>query len=212
MERKCAVCEGVVLIDKDNSNKAIQHKKRFYHFDCFVSLCDQKIANKRTTLSWTDIKLHIDDLVQDTTKNQQNEVAKDELAQWVTSQYGLSCISSRLFMKFNDIYSGTFRGLAYPILPTEFLEEWKYFWDELCIIRRYKTLVGEQAVNYDIAILLNRNAEYRQIMERERVDREARRRQIEEEAIDVHQIKTVISVRQQMISSFIAEMDESREE
>lgn len=177
MERKCAGCEGIVQIDRNNSNQAIRYKKRFYHFDCFVKLCDEKIANKRTASSWVDVKEHIDDLVKETTKDQQNEIAKDELAQWVASQYGLSCISSRLFMKLNDIYSGTFHGLAYPILPTELLEEWKYFWDELCAIRRYKTLVGEQAVNYDIAILLNRNAEYRKRKQSEQLAREIQQQQ-----------------------------------
>ena len=180
MERKCAGCEGIVQIDKNNSNQAIRYKKRFYHFDCFVKLCDEKIANKRTASSWVDVKEHIGDLVEETTKDQQNEIAKDELAQWVASQYGLSCISSRLFMKLNDIYSGAFHGLAYPILPTELIDEWKYFWDELCAIRRYKTLVGEQAVNYDIAILLNRNAEYRQTKEKERVAQEERKQQLED--------------------------------
>lgn len=177
MERKCAGCEGIVQIDRNNSNQAIRYKKRFYHFDCFVKLCDEKIANKRTASSWVGVKEHIGDLVEETTKDQQNEIAKDELAQWVASQYGLSCISSRLFMKLNDIYNGTFHGLAYPILPTELLEEWKYFWDELCAIRRYKTLVGEQAINYDIAILLNRNAEYRKRKQSEQLAREIQQQQ-----------------------------------
>jgi hypothetical protein len=177
MERKCAGCEGIVQIDRNNSNQAIRYKKRFYHFDCFVKLCDEKIANKRTASSWIDVKEHIDDFVKETTKDQQNEIAKDELAQWVASQYGLSCISSRLFMKLNDIYSGTFHGLAYPILPTELLEEWKYFWDELCAIRKYKAIVGEQAVNYDVAILLNRNAEYRKRKQSEQLAREIQQQQ-----------------------------------
>lgn len=177
MERKCAGCEGIVQIDRNNSNQAIRYKKRFYHFDCFVKLCDEKIANKRTASSWVGVKEHIGDLVEETTKDQQNEIVKDELAQWVASQYGLSCISSRLFMKLNDIYSGAFHGLAYPILPTELIDEWKYFWDELCAIRKHKALVGEQAVNYDIAILLNRNAEYRKRKQSEQLAREIQQQQ-----------------------------------
>lgn len=177
MERKCAGCTGIVQIDKSNSNRAIRYKKRTYHFDCFVKLCDEKIANKRTASSWADVKAHIDDLVEETTKDQQYEIAKDELAQWVAEKYGLSCISSRMFMKFNEIYSGTFHGLAYPILPTELLDEWKYFWDELCGIRRYKALTGEQSVNYDIAILLSKNAEYRKRKQSEQLAREIQQQQ-----------------------------------
>ena len=177
MERKCAGCEGIIHIDRDNSNQAIRYKKRFYHFDCFTKLCDEKIANARTASSWVDVKEHIGDLVKETTKDQQNEIAKDDLVQWVTRQYDLSCISSRLFMKFGDIYNGTFHGLAYPIAPTELLDEWQYFWDELCGIRRYKSLAGEQAVNYDIAILLNKNAEYRKRKQSEQLAREIQQQQ-----------------------------------
>lgn len=177
MKRKCAACEEAILINKENSNRAIHYKKRFYHFDCFSSLCDQKMSSKRSSSSWADAKLHIEDLVRETTREQQNEIAKDEIIKWMTFQYDISCVSGRLFMKLNDIYSGTFNGLAYPILPVELMEEWKYYWDELCTIRRHKTLVGEQAINYDIAILLNRNAEYRRRKQREQLAREIRQQQ-----------------------------------
>lgn len=188
MERKCAECEGIVQIDKNNSNQAIRYKKRFYHFDCFVKMCNEKIANKRTAAAWTNVKEHIGDLVEETTKDQQYEVAKDELAQWVAEKYGLSCISSRMFMKFNEIYSGTFHGLAYPILPMELLDEWKYFWDELCGIRQYKALTGEQAVNYDIAILLNKNAEYRKKKQSEKLAREIQKQQQDSIVVDTSAI------------------------
>lgn len=171
MERKCTICGGTVFIDKDNSNRAIQYKKKFYHFDCFDDMCDQKIANKRKDVSsaWTEAKASIDELVAETTKEQRLQVAKDELGKWLLAHYDVSFLSARLFMKLNDIYNGTFKGLAYPIGPIELSEEWQYYWSELCAIRRNKSIVGEGAINYDLTVLLSRNAEYRKAKEKERV-------------------------------------------
>ncbi len=171
MERICAICGGTVVIDKDNSNRAIQYKKKFYHFDCFGDMCDQKIANKRKDVSstWAEIKANIEELVAETTKEQKLQVAKDELNRWLLVQYDISLLNTRMYMKLNDIYNGTFKGLAYPIGPVELSEEWQYYWSELCAIRRNKGIVGEGAINYDLTVLLSRNAEYRKIKEKERV-------------------------------------------
>ena len=180
MERKCAICAGVVLVDKDNSQRAIQYKKKFYHCNCFTELCDQKIANKRASASWADVKLHIDDLVQETMVSQQNEIAKDEIYKFISRQYNISYVGSVTVCKLNSIYNGTFHGLAYPIEPVELFEEWKYYWDELCAIRCNKGIVGENAMNYDIAILLKKNAEYRRRKQSEQLAREIQRQQKED--------------------------------
>lgn len=185
MERKCTICGGAVLIDKDNSNRAIQYKKKFYHFDCFDSMCDQKIANKRKDVSsaWTEIKANLDELVAETTKEQRLQVAKDELSKWLLTHYDISLLSTRAYMKLNDIYNGTFKGLAYPIDPVELFEEWQYYWSELCAIRRNKGITGESAINYDVTILLSRNSEYRKTKEKEKVAKVVREQQKREETV-----------------------------
>jgi hypothetical protein len=91
-------------------------------------------------------------------------------------------------MKFDDIYNGALKGMAYAIGPNELLAEWQYYWDELCAIRRNKGITGEGAINYDLAVLLGKNAEYRDIKEKERVAREVRKQQ--EEEIVIPQMKT----------------------
>lgn len=183
MERKCAICAGVVLVDKDNSQRAIQYKKKFYHCNCFTELCDQKIANKRASAVWADVRLHIDDLVKETMISQQNEIAKDEIYKFISKQYDISYIGSTIVCKLSSIYNGTLRGLAYPIEPVELLDEWKYYWDELCSIRHNKGIVGENAMNYDVAILLKRNAEYRKRKQSEQLAREIQRQQKESAVI-----------------------------
>ena len=192
MERKCTICGGTIFIDKNNTSRAIQYKKKFYHFNCFDGMCDQKMANKRKDVSsaWTNIKATIDELVEETTKEQRIRVAKDDLDRWLLVQYGISLISARVYMKLNDIYNGTFKGLAYPIGPAELSEEWQYYWNELCAIRRNKGIIGESAINYDLTILLSRNAEYRAMKEKEKVAREIREQQQKEEmTMNVNAVK-----------------------
>ena len=183
IERKCAECGNIVQIDKENSHHAIHYKSKFYHFECFGSLCDTKIQSKRTEKSWTVIKEQIDDLVVATTEEQRSVVAKDDLCKWISDKYGLSFISQRLYMKLASIYDGTYRGLAYPIPAEELCDEWQFYWQDLCDIRQYKSMFGEQAVNYDLAILLSKNSEYRAQKQREIVAREVQKQQREEEVV-----------------------------
>lgn len=190
MERKCAACGEIFIIDENNSDRAIQYKKKFYHFNCFNDMCDKRMTNPRKDISdnWAQLKSTINDLVNATTEEQKVLLYKDNLCQWIFKQYRLSFLSTRMYMKLDDIYNGTFKGLAYAIGPKELLAEWQYYWDELCAIRRNKSITGEGAINYDLAVLLGKNAEYRQIKEKERVAREVRRQREMEEVIP--QMKT----------------------
>lgn len=172
MKRKCAMCNGTIQIDRNNTNKAIQYKKKFYHYDCFSELCEQKIATPRTSKQWQDAKLHIDELVEQTTKDQLEYVVRDEMYRWVMTKYNLSCMSDRMYNKFTSIYDGTYKGLAYAISGTELFDEWKYYWDEICGVLGGKNLAYEPAVSYSIAMLLSKNAEYREIKQKEKIERE----------------------------------------
>ena len=184
MERKCAMCNGIIQIDKNNTNKAIQYKKQFYHYDCFHKLCDEKIASPRTSTQWQEVKQQIDEFVAQTTKEQADNVARDDLNKWIMSQYNLSCMSNRLYEKLASVNNGTYKGLAYAISWAELLDEWKYYWDEICAVLRGKELVYEAAVNYSIAILLSKNAEYREMLKRRKVEEEARVAEVRNNEID----------------------------
>ena len=184
MERKCAMCNGIIQIDKNNTDQAIQYKKKFYHYECFHKLCDEKIASPRTSAQWQEVKQQIDDLVAQTTKEQTDNVARDELNRWIMAQYNLSCMSKRLYEKLASVNNGTYKGLVYAISWTELLDEWKYYWDEICAVLGGKELVYEAAVNYSIAILLSKNAEYREILKRREAEEAARKVEVRNDDID----------------------------
>lgn len=185
MERKCAVCGNMVVIDQNNSHKVIHYKGSFYHYDCFGVLCDTKIAHKSRAVSarWSDIKLTTDELVEFTTKEQRVRYDKDVFNKWLMQQYGLSFMTNAMYIQLDSVYKGTYRGLAYAIEPFELHSEWQYYWEELCAIRRSKGLMGELAIRYDMAIILGRNAEYRNIKEKEKIAQELRKQQMIEETL-----------------------------
>lgn len=184
MERKCDVCGNKIQIDRNNSNKAIQYKNKFYHYDCFIKFCDEKIATPRTSKNWQKTKEQVDELVEQTTEKQLEIVARDEMYRWVMAQYNLSCMSNRMYTKFASIYDGTYNGLAYPISGKELFDEWKYYHDEIMSLVGAKELVYEAAVNYSIAMLLSKNAEYREMLKRRKVEEEARMVEMRNDDID----------------------------
>ena len=208
MDRKCAMCNGIIQIDKNNTNKAIQYKNKFYHYDCFRKLCDEKIASPRTSKQWQEVKQQIDDLVAQTTKEQADNVVRDELTRWIMGRYNLSCMSKRPYEKLASVDNGTYNGLAYAISWVELLDEWKYYWDEICAVLSGKELVYEAAVNYSIAILLSKNAEYREMLKRREAEEAARKVEVRNDDVDVNRIRSNISNPNKRVSEFLKEMDD----
>lgn len=191
IERKCAFCSEMIQIDEANSNKAIRYKLHFYHYDCFREHCQLKSQSKRASQTWRELMCQIDQLAEETTKQQKEIVYRDALYKWIGLHYNLSCISDSLYRTFASIYDGTYKGLMYPIAAEELLEEWQFYFKELCAIRSRKGIVGELAIRYDIAVLLSRNAEYRQHKQKEKIAQEVKRQQQEEQmAINIQAIKT----------------------
>lgn len=185
MQRKCAICGGIIMIDKDNSHKIIHYKNKFYHFACFDNLCDQKMTHTRRDIAemWRHNKVMIAELVEATTKEQRSLVDRDEFNQWLKQQYNLSSMSKALYVILDSVYKGTYSGLVYPISPLELHNEWQYYWTEMCAIRQTKGLIGELAIRYDLAVVLGRNAEYRKMKEKEKLAREIQKQQRENENI-----------------------------
>ena len=125
MERKCAVCGEMIVVDNNNTHKAIKYKNKFYHFNCFDNLCDKRMVHKSKTIAeqWIYNKAIIDELVDITTREQQVLYYKDVFNQWLMQYYGLSFMSNAIYVKLDSVYKGTYKGLAYPIDPLELHNE-----------------------------------------------------------------------------------------
>lgn len=188
--RKCAQCGVEMPLDKNNSAGIVLYKKKYYHRDCFVEMVQQKMDMKNAKkATWQKALDSVEQFVADATAVIREAVAKDDLYCFIVERYNLSRVNDLFFKKLDDIYNGTYSGLVYPIGPEELLAEWEYYWDYLLSSTQFKDMTSFQRLSYHIAILLEKNAEYRAEMERKKVEEHVVAAQRESEPdIDVSKI------------------------
>ena len=199
-------CKENVVLNKDNADGIVYFEEKYYHKQCFVQMCNSRIGNKRfKKYNWQEVLDSIESLEQDAKERMKAAIDKDNVYRFILDNYRVSYVNSFTFKKLDEIYNGTYKGLAYPIGPEELLDEWKFYYPQLIEIRKYKSMDREQAVSYDLAVLLGKSAEYREYIERKKSEEQARVLQrtseckIDEKAMEAIQ-KSVSSQRQQASS------------
>ena len=207
----CNSCKENVIFDKDNAEGIVYFEEKYYHKQCFVQMCNSRIGNKRFKKhNWQEVLDNIESLQQDAKERMKVAIDKDNVYRFILDNYRVSCVNSFTFKKLDEIYNGTYKGLAYPIGPEELLDEWKFYYPQLIEIRKYKSMDREQAVAYDLAVLLGKNAEYREYIERKKSEEQARVAQrtseyeIDEKAMEA--IQRSVSSQRQKASSRTADL------
>ena len=151
LTRKCAVCGEKIEVSLPYSGKYI-HKKvstvgKWYHLDCFKQTIGPRVK--------------VEDWISKTSDFVRSEVSKDNICQLFYKHYNITCISSRLFKKLDQIYNGTYKGLAQPIPPHELYDILIRKMDYLDKNAHYKGLDGEQRANYDLAVAMGSYGSYK---------------------------------------------------
>ena len=169
--RVCTVCKAEMVANKENVEGAVFFEEKYYHKDCFINMCQQKIGNNRCKKkNWQG---HLDNITQwqdEARQLMKAAVDKDEVYDFFVKHYHISCTNSTFFTRLSAIYNGTYSGLAYPISPEELLAEWEFYFPELEAMRKGKNIQGQSAISYDLAILLAKNAEYRELMAKKKIE------------------------------------------
>lgn len=204
-------CKENVVFDQDNAEGIVYFEEKYYHKQCFVQMCNSRIGNKRFKKhNWQEVLDNIESLQQDAKERMKIAIDKDNIYRFILDNYRVSCVNSFTFKKLDEIYNGTYKGLAYPIGPEELLDEWKFYYSQLVEIRKYKSMDREQAVSYDLAVLLGKNLEYREYIERKKSEEQARVAQrtseyeIDEKAMEA--IQRSVSSQRQKASSRTADL------
>ena len=173
--RKCghSKCEheDPIIVDRENSTGAIFYNSKYYHEDCFIKECNKRLkSQKETRLDWGKALNNIPKLKENAKKKMIVYLDRDDLYRFVLENYQISRVNNLQWTKLSHIYDGTYKGLAYKISQVELLEEWKFYMPELIENRKYKNMTGEQAFNYDLAIVLSKNIEYREFLEKKKLE------------------------------------------
>lgn len=172
---KCGMCKGQVVANKQNPDGAVYFDGQYWHKDCFIKTCHSRIGNKRfKKYNWQDVLDNITEWQDEARKSMKLAIEKDEVYNFIISHYRISCTNKSLFTRLSSVYDGSYYGLVYPIPPDELLGEWEYYFPQLIEARKYKNMTDDQAVSYDLAILLTKNAEYRKMMEKKKVEEQVK--------------------------------------
>lgn len=193
INRICSECKKNIAIDKDNiPDDVLFYKNQYYHIDCFKKMCETKINSPRARIAiWqqalSDIPLFVAEF-----KSKINAlIDKDNIFVWISKEYNISKVNDRVFEKLDQVYKGTTKGQIYEISPKELLKEWKYYIDDLKAVHyRQNIKGGNNAILYDLSILVDWNARYREDMrKREIAEQEKVREEATKEYIDYSKVQ-----------------------
>ncbi len=167
ISRKCFRCKIPIEILKE---KYI-YEKHFYHFECFL----QKEKNKkRDKLTEGEVLDKIKKLQAIEEERINNILIKDKLFKWIQSNYDITVLPNRFFIKMNSIFDGSHKGLSKKIPPEDMLDMWKRKKKELDDINNYnikkgKNIIDFGRIQYDLAILLDKYDSYLRWKEKQKI-------------------------------------------
>jgi hypothetical protein len=156
--RKCKVCKNLIVLETD---KFVPHNKDdYYHQDCFIEMMKDKnlsqdeiseIIKKDREKNHDKIKMLID---------------KNHLFVFVVKKYELTFKPKYLFLRFEQIFNGSYKNITEPVSPSDLLDMWLRKENELDRINQWKigkgeSLDGLNRMWYDVAILLSKASSYK---------------------------------------------------
>lgn len=149
LTRICGLCGEQIELSLPYSKKYVFYgtKNKWYHLDCLTA-----IVTPRT---------NIGDWIDKTESRVLRLVSMDNVCQLFYKHYNMDYISTRLFKKLDQIYDGTYKGLAQPIPPHELYDILRRKMKYLDSNATYKGLKGEQRVNYDLAVAMGSYSSYK---------------------------------------------------
>lgn len=190
MERKCFECKEQIIFDRDNLDQIIKFEDSFYHYDCFINACTRKSKKNNASPKWGLALKDLDSIQESTKKHLNTAFIKDDIFQFMKTNYNVKVVPNSIFNKLEDIYNGKWKGLACCIPPEDLLDMWQRKMDYLTKVKMNNITLGKEMdgatqINYDITVLINKYDSYLKWKERNKI--------IEQETNKVHTeiLKTV---------------------
>lgn len=155
MHYKCAACGREIEVSLPYSGQYIYYnpKKKWFHLNCFKQLSQGK---RISVESW-----------EDKTKDYVLcQVSKDRIDALIKKHYNTS-VPQYIYVRLDQIYKGTRKGLAQPIPPHELLDILlrKMHKLDMVAIKKQETdpyFKGIKRFNYDLAVAVNSYQSYKE--------------------------------------------------
>ena len=173
-ERICFECDNMIHVERGSYDDIIYFDGKYYHKQCFISMCERKSKNKKSLPKWKDALDNLDEIISNTKNVIDNAFDKDDVCQLIHSFYGVTVISTRVFQKLDEIYSGTLKGLVVPIPPRDLYDMWKRKRNYLIKLKSKNVIKGkvfsdEQQIIYDLSVLVNKYDSYLRYKEQQKI-------------------------------------------
>lgn len=158
--RKCYLCKK--KIDIETENNFILYNNKFCHINCFIQ---NKTNLKRNKWSIERCNSEIQKLIPITQSYIKPLIKKHQLYLYLSDVYNVTVFSKRFYEKIESIVHGSYKNITKPIPAEDLLDMWqrkqKYL-DKINIRNQCigKKIIGEQRINYDLAILLSKYDSY----------------------------------------------------
>ena len=161
---KCAYCDPSVkrgetpikTIDTDNHLYIKDKNKKYYHQECFESYLRTK-----KKLNEDEIKLLIDERIEQQEKEMLELQEKDAFLTWVMNFYD-GTLPSYFLKKLQSVRDGTFEGLNEAINYSTLLDIYQYMANYLNKNAMKKQInKTTQRMNYDLAVVIGNYGDYK---------------------------------------------------
>ena len=173
-ERICSECKNKIDFQRGSYDNVIFFDGKYYHKDCFISMCERKSLKSNTLPKWKAALNNLNDISLNTQIMLDDCYYRDDICNLIQSFYDLTVITTKIFTKLDAIYSGTFKGLSTGIPPHDLYDMWVRKNDYLIKVRennvaKGKTFSSEQQVLYDLSILINSYNSYLKWKEQQKI-------------------------------------------
>lgn len=197
--RKCAACPDPIEIDRNHTSNVVFYKKKYYHSKCFCDLATKRSQAKiKSASEWKNALDNLWEIEADTKKMLDSVLVKNELNEWLLTNYDIVVVPSRFWQVVADLERGVYKGKkCRPISMEILLGTWKWGQKKLDSIARnnkanHKGPQNDEArLAYDLAILIGHISDYTKYINKIKsaeIERENKRK--EEIKVDYNKIKT----------------------
>lgn len=177
--RKCGCCGVDIPIIQETIGELVYFDKKTYHKDCFANLCkknssaDKKVM-KHSPEEWEDTLKRINELRAETIEFYKPVIIKDTVYRIMIDLYQPTIISSRVWMKLDQIYNGTYKGMMRPIPPKHLMDMWRRQSKNLFEMHKKMEQNGKvmdtcNMIIYDLSVLINKYDSYLKWLEKQRI-------------------------------------------
>lgn len=162
--RICGKCKEKIVLENElfqDDVCIIYFKEKAYHKSCF-----EKIFQSKRKLVEKDFDTIWNENIMPSKEHFWNIVAKNHLYKYLMKEYNITLFTNSFFQKMEQIYNGNWKNVSKPVRPEHlldmFIQKRSYLEKQLS----WKKLTGIEALNYSLAIIVNKYEDYLNWMEK----------------------------------------------